>query len=133
MGIVLVVAFAFAALRTANTFWSSVMFSIAVVSVSVALVRTLALQGKARMPWGCFAALGLVLFLLWFWVEPLNIAPNLLVSWALQELMPFVNPAAVSGGEAYVCYRQICSSLEVIVIGLVGAIIGRLIAGRDKQ
>ncbi len=136
MGIVLLVAIAFAALRTASVFWASAMFSIAIVSVSVALVRTLVLQGKTRMPWGCYAALGLVSLLLWFWVEPLNIVtapPHLLVSWALQALMPYVNPTAVAGGEAYVCYQQICSSLEVIVLGLVGAIIGRLIAGTDKQ
>ena len=69
MALVVYVALAVAALRNADAFWASASFSVAVLSISVALAGAVAFEGRARMPWAGFAAGGLVSLAVWLWLR----------------------------------------------------------------
>ena len=58
--------------------------------------------------------------------------PQLLVYWGLLRLQPSIQPLA-SGGVPFIAYAQISHSLEVILLGLVGAALGRLLAVKDDR
>ena len=54
----------------------------------------------------------------------------LIAFWAFHELISKINPSAAAGGQPYVYYFQVCHSVETVVFGLAGAVLGRLIATR---
>ena len=58
MTIILFLGVAFAALRNANEFWASATYTLAVITVSTALVGAIARKGKSRMTWIGFAVFG---------------------------------------------------------------------------
>ena len=58
MAVVLFIGFGFAALRNANGLWASATFSLAILTVSVAVAGACSRQGRARMPWAGFAVAG---------------------------------------------------------------------------
>jgi hypothetical protein len=132
MAVILFVGFGFAALRNANPFWASAAFSLAIVSISVAAVGALARKGEARMPWAGFAITGgacLVIRLLTHDTVGSMDGPPRLLLYRFQE---YINPAA-TGGKELIAYTQTCLSLEAILLGLVGAILGHLVAVKDDR
>jgi hypothetical protein len=132
MTIVLYVGFGFAALRNADAFWASATLSLAIVSVSVALAGAFARKNEARMSWAGFAFAGGACLVIWLstsqTVGSLNGPPQPL----LNRFQPFINPLA-SGGGAFIAFTQICHSLDVILLGLVGAALCRLLAVKNDQ
>jgi hypothetical protein len=132
MTFIFLLGFGFAALRNANPFWASASFSLAVIAVSVAVVGALARRGEARTSWAGFAiASGACLVIrisTHGTVGSLNGPPRPLL-YALQQ---YVNPMASSGREL-IAYAQTCLSLEVVLLGLAGAVLGHLVAVKDDR
>jgi hypothetical protein len=64
MAIVLYCGFGFAALRNANAFWASATFSLAIITVSVALAGAYA-RKEGRTSWAGFATAGGVRLVIW--------------------------------------------------------------------
>jgi hypothetical protein len=126
MAVVVLVAFGFAALRNANAFWAGATFSLAIISVSVAFVGACARKEGARMPWAGFATAGGIRLAIWIstpaTVGSLNGPPRPL----LYGLQGYLNPSA-SGGGPFIAYVQISNSLDVIFLGLLGAVLCRLL------
>jgi hypothetical protein len=139
MALVLLVGVAFAALRNANGLWASATFTLAIMTVAVALAVAFTRTGEARASWAGFAAAGGICLFIWLSTSPtavgsLNGPPRRLVFWALHEhLMPNINPEASRGGRPYIYYVQVSNSLETIFLGLVGAILVRFIVVKDKR
>ena len=136
MVFVLLVGVSFAALRNANAVWASATFTIAIITISVALVAAFARRGKARMAWAGYAATGWACLVIWLATSStagsLTSPPRLLLSWGLLHLQPSIQPAA-SGGQLFIAYLQISHSLEVIFLGLAGAVLGRILASREDR
>ena len=132
MAIVLCFGFGFAALRNANAFWAGATFCFAIISVSVASVGAFARKGNGRVFWAGFAiAAGIRLIISIFTPQAagsLNGPPRPL----LYQLQSYINPSA-SGGSALIAYVQICNSLEVILLGLIGAVLAQFIAAQDDR
>jgi hypothetical protein len=127
MAVVILVAFGFAALRNANALWAGATFSLAIISVSVAFAGACARKEKARMPWVGFATAGGIRLVIWLstpaTVGSLNGPPRPL----LYGLQGYLNPSA-SGSGPFIAYVQISNSLDVIFLGLLGAVLCRLLA-----
>ena len=132
MALVFFVGVGFAALRNATPLWASAAYSLAIVSVSVAIVGAHARKGRARTPWAGFAIAGgasLVIRLLTHeTVGSMNGPPRPL----LYRLQGYINPMATGGG-ALIAYTQTCLALEAILLGLVGAVLGYLVAVEDDR
>jgi hypothetical protein len=132
MAIVLYLGFAFAALRNANAFWASATFSLAIVLVSVAIVGAYARREKGFMSWAGFATAGGARLAIWLLspdnVGSLNGPPRPL----LYQFQSYINPLA-SGGTAYIAYTQTCNSLDVILLGLIGAAMGHFVAVKTDR
>jgi hypothetical protein len=98
MAIVLYSAFGFAALRNADRFWASATFSLAVISVLVAVVGAFGSKKETRMSWAGFAVAGGVSLVIWIATYQnagyVNGPPPAL----LYILQPYINPAASGGG-----------------------------------
>ena len=65
MAVVLLIGFGFAALRNANGLWASATFSLAILTVSVAVAGACSRQGRARTPWAGFAVAGGLTLVFW--------------------------------------------------------------------
>ena len=135
MAIVLYVGFGFAALRNADEIWASAAFTLAFLMVSVASLGALARKGRARLTWAGFAVFGWFRFLVG--ALPLTnssvfgptSSPGLLSEQVLMHLMPYLMPP---GG--FTSFQaQVFISLDIIHFGLIGAIVGRLMAGKDER
>jgi hypothetical protein len=159
MGVVLFVALGFAALKNANAFWASATFTVAVVMISLALLGAIARKGRARMIWGGFAAFGWACLILWLARpqispivgmggggfggglmsspsrrQPMSMPP-LLTEWGLLQLQAHITPAAGSSMRPMfrsVYVAQIFQSLDIIVFGFFGAILGRFVALKNE-
>jgi hypothetical protein len=136
MGIVLAVGFGFAALRNADALWAGAAFSLANITVSVALVGACARSGKARTSWAGFAATGVAYLAIWLsmgqTVGYLSGPPQPVLQQLLYTFQPTINPMA-SAGAPFIAYTQIGNSLGVILFGLVGAVLGHLVAVTDGR
>src|SRR5262249_6849110 len=91
-------------------------------------------RGKARVPWIGYAVFGWTYVLLdllpsytasGFGFERLA-RPKLMVMWGIGRLQPYIN-----GSTHLFYYDQISYSLGMILFGLVGSIIGRLMAAKQ--
>src|SRR4051794_32547961 len=106
MAIVLFMAVGFAAPRNANDFWARATFTLAIITVSVALVGAFARKGEARMSWAGFAVFGFACLVIWLstakTVGSLSGPPRLLASWGFRHLGPYINPTAIRGGKPYI-------------------------------
>jgi hypothetical protein len=65
MAVVLFIGFGFAALRNADALWASAAFSLAILTVSVALAGACSRREAARMPWAGFAVAGGLRLVIW--------------------------------------------------------------------
>jgi hypothetical protein len=129
---VLFIGFGFAALRNADGLWASAAFSLAILTVSVALAGAWSREEATRMPWAGFAIAGGLRLLVWLLtsstVGHLNGPPYPLV----YRLGPYINPEAWVGGPLLIAYTQVSHSLDVILLGCFGAVIGRFLAAKDE-
>lgn len=140
MAIVLYVGFGFAALRNANESWASATFTLAFLMVSIATLGSLARKGRARWTWAGFAVLGWSRFLIG--ALPLGDSgvfagvldripsPGLLSELGFKLVLPYLSRPT---GFIVPYYAQVFISLEIILCGFIGAIVGRLIAEKDKR
>jgi hypothetical protein len=146
MAVVFYLGFGFAALRNADAFWASAAYTLAVVSVSTALVGAFARGGRARVPWVGFAVFGYTYLLVahlpdWggggLGFGPIH-KPLLIIEWATAQLQPHVKPlppgtGGWAAGNFLTAYEQVSQSLGIILFGLVGAFVGRLLAMREER
>jgi hypothetical protein len=133
MFVVLYVGLGFAALRNADEFWASATFTLAILAVSAAVVGAVARKGRARMTWLGFAVFGLASLLIWLSTSQtidysMNGPPLAVMTWGLRSLKLHINQRV-----PWMNYLQVCHSLEVILIGFVGAILGRFVAAQDER
>jgi hypothetical protein len=143
---VLFIGFGFAALRNADEFWSSATSTLAIVSISAALAGAIVRKGRSRTAWIGFAVFGWT-YLLVGLLSPRDISfprggpaqepipsPLPLIECGLHCLKTYINPNP-SGWQHYVnaYYLNISHSLAVILFGLVGAVLGRLLAVKDER
>jgi hypothetical protein len=145
MAVVLYVGFGFAALRNADELWASLTFTLAIITISMAFVGAFARKGRARTTWCGFAVFGLAYLIIGLW-PPLNAltsvyfsyssgqrpTPVLLIDWGLHHLQPYLHPLP-PGATGFIPYDQVSHSLGSIVFGLVGAVLGRLVAVKDDR
>jgi hypothetical protein len=136
MAIVLYVGFGFAALRNADEIWASTAFTLAVLMMSVAPLGALARKGRARMAWAGFAVFGWSRFLVG--ALPLTTSsvfgpissPGLLSEQGFTHVLPYLfTPAGGFSSD----HTQVFLSLDIILFGLVGALVGRIMAGKDER
>jgi hypothetical protein len=146
MAIVLYLGFAFAALRNADEFWANAAYTLAVILNSGALVGAFVRAGKSRTPFVGFAIFGWT-YLLINHLPGWNIGglgfgpiwrPVLLFEWATARLQPFLKPVppGMGGGQAgdfLMAYEQVSYSLGIILAGVVGAVLGPLLAVKDER
>ncbi len=144
MAVVLLVGFGFAALRNADEFWASATYTLAIILIAAALVGAFARSGRACTPWIGFTVFGWT-YLLIVHLPPWGFGglgfgpiskPVLLIEWGTARLLPVIKPPGTGGGAAasfLMPYEQVSQSLGIILFGLVGAVLGRLIAGKDGK
>ncbi len=123
MAIILYAGFAFAALRNANAIWASATFSVAVVLVSVACAGAYTRKGTDRTSWTGFAAAGGIRLVVWLLsTDTINGPPRPLL-YLLRAYIDYSGP--------YYLYIQVCNSLDIILLGMVGAAIGHFVAAKE--
>jgi hypothetical protein len=133
MAVVLLIGFGFAALRNANDVWAGVTFGLAIVTVSMGLAGACSRQAGARMPWAGFGIAGGLRLVVWLStssiVGHLNGVPYPL----LHRLQPYINTEASSSGSAFIAYTQIYHSLDVVLLGLLAAVLSYVLAVKDDR
>jgi hypothetical protein len=128
MAIVLYLGIGLAGLRNANAFWASATFTLAVILISAALLGAYARRGRDRLSWAGFALFGWAYLL----VDQLTFGlgriehPPLLIAWLIISLDA---PLGIAPHH----YSQVSHSLAIIVFGLIGAVVGRLVAVKDDR
>ena len=140
MAVVLYVGFGFAALRNANDFWASTTLTVAIVTVSAAVVGAIARKGKARVTWTGFAVFGWACVIIWLsptlsstgFGRPQQLAPPLLMTWGFNRLRQYIQPMPLNV-LSLTYYEQVSRSLEIMMLGLVGAFLGRLLVVKDDR
>jgi hypothetical protein len=136
MALVLVLGFGFAALRDADHYWADATYTIAILSVSTALLGAIVRRGPTRVPWIGYAVFGWTYVLLDFLPSYTGSGfgfervkrPTLMIMWAIGRLQPHIN-----GSTHLFHYDQVSYSLGMILFGLVGSIVGRLIAVKPER
>jgi hypothetical protein len=140
MAVVLYFGFGFAALRNADAFWASATYTLAIIMITGALLGAFARTGRVHTPWTGFAAFGSSYVLMtqlpsWQLAAPGDgwiPRPDLLIEWGLAMLQPYINPMSVRGRN-FNQYWQVSHSLGIILFGLVGAVLGRLMVVKDER
>ena len=146
MTIVLYLGFGFAALRNADEFWASAAYTLAIILVAAALIGAFARSGRARTPWIGFAVFGwtylLIVHLPEWGIGDLRFGtvpnPPLLVEWGTVHLQPYIRPlppgmGGPAAGNFLRPYEQVSQSLGIILFGLMGVAMGRLLAVKDER
>jgi hypothetical protein len=138
MIVVLSAGLGFAALRNADEFWASATFTIAILAVSAAVVVAVARKGRARLTWLGFAVFGWASLLIWLFTSQTidhvaNGPPVTVMTWGLRSLELNINQTVLIDPITWMHSLQICHSLEVILVGFVGAILGRFVAVQDER
>jgi hypothetical protein len=135
MAVVLYVGFGFAALRNADEWWASATYTLAYFMISVAPLGALARKGTARMTWAGFAVFGWSRLLVG--ALPLvndsvfgrMVSPGLLSEQGWTRLLPYI--ANAQGISEY--QIKVFVSLEIVLFGLIGAVVGCLLAATDDR
>jgi hypothetical protein len=135
MAVVLYVGFGFAALRNADELWASLTFTLAIITISTAFVGAFARKGRARTTWCGFAVFG-VAYIVIALLPDRSFAgsvpipwPILMIELGMAYLQPYIHPLPPPWTE----YEQVSHSLGIILFGLVGAVLGRLVAVKDDR
>ena len=139
--------FGFAAPRNADPFWASATFNLVIAAISAALVGAIVRKGTTRAPWTGFAVFGWAYLLVDLLPDRQTGAfgfgpipwPPLLIEWGIARLQPYIKPLppGVTGGSAggifLLPYDQVSHSLGIMIFGVFGAVVGRLVAAKDVQ
>jgi hypothetical protein len=157
MAVVIFIALGFGALKNADMFWASAIYTLAFLMLSVAALGALARTGRARLVWAGFAVFGWARF--FFAGQPLSQfnyfnlipAPGLLTERASGYLLRYLwTPGGSYGVQApgpftfdtydpwwlgtpggiYSVQAQVLFSLEIIFFGWIGSIVGFI---REKR
>lgn len=142
MTLILLVGFGFAALRNANEFWASATYTIAIVAILAALLFAFANKGKARMTSTGFAVFGWA-YLLIDLLPKRTVGkdifggasirwPSLMIEWGTTYLQPYIHPLNPATHD-WIQYEIVSHSIGIILFGLIGAVIGRLVAPGDDR
>jgi hypothetical protein len=140
MALVISLGFGLAALRNADPFWASATYSLAIILIAAAPVAAFARRGTARMAWAGFAVFGWT-YLLVAQIPPWPIGglgsgpipkPVLLIEWGIVRLQSQVNPQSMRTS-SWVQFEQVSLSLGIVLFGLVGAVVSRVLAVRDER
>ena len=141
MAIIFYLGFAFAALTNADYLWASATYTLAIVMISTALIGGLSRRGRARTIWLGFAVFGWSYLIITHFPDwpigglgagPIS-NPILLLEYGSARLQPFINPLASMAGSDWVPYEQVSYSLGIILFGLIGAALGRLVSVGDDR
>jgi hypothetical protein len=141
MAVVLAVGLGLAALRNADALWAGATFTLAVAMLAAAPVGAVARRGRARASWAGCAAFGWTALLV-AQLPPRDVGvmgfgpiprPTLPIEWGLERLQPYLRPLppGTSGMAAVgllTPYEQVGHALGILLAGLVGAVLGRLLA-----
>jgi hypothetical protein len=100
MAAVLVLAVAFAGLRTASALWASAVFTLTVTLLAAAILGAVACRGPSRIAWLGFGVFGWTYLLATFWLWPGPVpngvsAPPFLTKALLDLFQPSSNTATV--------------------------------------
>jgi hypothetical protein len=136
MAIVIYVAFGVAALRNADHYWANATYTFAIASIATALLGAIVRKGTARVPWigyAVFAWTYVLIDLLPSWTPSgfgfERVArPNLMIMWAIGRLKPYISTSPL-----LFPYDQVSYSLGMILSGLIGAVLARLLASKDDR
>jgi hypothetical protein len=135
MAVVIVIGFGFAALRNANEIWASATHTLAFLSISIAALGALARKGTARMVWAGFGVFGWARLLVGplpnpdFTLFGAMPSPVLLTDRVFDYLVGYLS----TPGGPHNYPAQVCHSLEIILFGLLGTVLGRLMAPKDER
>jgi hypothetical protein len=138
MAVVLLVGFGFAAQWNATEFWASATYTLAILVIATATVGALPLRGRARTTWTGLAVFGWI-YLLVGLLPPWNtdpiyhtqlVRPPLLIEWCMVNVHVYLKPA---GGFNSHEAKQVSHSLAIIVFGLGGAVLARLLAAKEER
>jgi hypothetical protein len=132
MAVVLLIGFGFAALRNANEVWAGVTFGLAIVTVSLGLAGACSRKEGARMPWAAFGIAGGLRLVVWLSTSSIVGYLNGVPYPVLHRLRPYINTEA-SSGAAYIAYTQISYSLDVVLLGLLAAVLSYFLAVKDDR
>jgi hypothetical protein len=143
MALVLCLGLCFAALRNADPFSASVIFTLTTMTISAALLGSLVGKGRARTAWIGFAVFGWA-YLLIDLLPPRASGgrglgplpwPSRLIEWGLARLQPYLWPVPpkVYAHDYLTCFEQVGHSLAIILFGLIGAVLARLLASEEAR
>src|SRR5262249_20767216 len=161
MAIVLLIGVGLAALHSASVIWSSAAFTLTVAVLSAGVLGAMARRGRARMTWAGFALFGWVYLGTTFgpWAAANGVtAPPYVTRWPLdywdaqlwsgpgrtetgpagemlfRRVLPpplgLGRPGLVLAPDSHQ-FRRIGHCIASILFGLLGAVLGRLVAGKD--
>jgi len=142
MAVVFYVGFSFAALRNASDLWASATYTLAFFMISAAPLGAIARRGAARMAWSGFAVFGWARLLVGSLTQmtdnvygPNTIPPpKLLTGLGFTYLLPYLHGSTPLGFIDYgFGFARTFYSLEIIFFGLVGAVVGQLLAVKDDR
>jgi hypothetical protein len=151
VALVLIIAFALAALRGANVGWAAASILATLVALCTATLGGLVRRGPSRPEWIGFALFGWAYFLLHFgpWADwKKGYGPARFTTWAVVGLvLPRLDPELdgsefVGGLEEFVILRSgrgsafFCAtfhSLASLLFGLIGAAVGFTVSARGER
>jgi hypothetical protein len=135
MAFVIFIGFGFAALRNANEIWASATFTLAFFMITMAPLGALVRRGTARMAWSGFGIFGWARLLIDAFPHPdftlfgAMPSPGLLTDRVFDYLLRYLStPGGLDNYPA-----QVCHSLQIILFGLLGTVLGRLMALNDER
>ena len=131
MAVIFYFGFGFAALRNGGVIWASLTFDLAIISIAAAIVAP-RWEGQGphvmcRICDGWWDSSGRLDF------PPAPVGslygPPLAF---LYQFQAYINPVA-SGGAPLIWYVQISMSLDVLLVGVVGGVVGHFIAMKKDR
>jgi hypothetical protein len=134
IAVVIFSGFGFTALRNTDWFWANAAYTLAFLSISFAPLGALARRGAARMVWAGFAIFGWARLLIGVLpdIHTHHFAslpsPSLLTYSGFDFLMRYLSPGGFDIPHAQVIY-----SLEIILFGLIGSIVGRFLVVKNEE
>jgi hypothetical protein len=136
MAVVLYAALSFAALANASAVWADTTYTIAILTVSTALLGAIVRKGPNRVPWVGFAVFGWIYVLIdllpgWFhsgFGMGNTTRPNLMIVWAIDRLAPLVNR-----NPDLSIFDRISYSLGMMAFGLIGAALAPVLATKHDD
>jgi hypothetical protein len=140
MAVVLFIGFGFAALRNAGPLLAAATYNLAFLSLPTATVYAVVGQGRLRSLATGYAAFGSAYSL--FNLPPLRPynsfgsvqgRPKLLIEEGFILLQPYLHPMPLSGMKVHNDYDLVSQSLAIMLCGIVGAILARLLAPKDDR